>query len=112
MSEDLIKLGALAAHRLLAGGEVTSVELVDAAARRIASVEPAVNALPTLCLERARAQAESADRARRGGQKTLLGGLPVVVKDNNDVGGVRTTGGTPILRNSGRRGVGPYHRET
>ena len=98
MSEDLIKLGAVAAHRLLVSGEVTSVELVDAAARRIAKVEPAVNALPTLCLERARAQAQSADRARRAGQKTLLGGLPIVVKDNNDVGGVRTTGGTPIFK--------------
>ena len=65
MSEDLIKLGAVAAHRLLVSGELTSVELVDAAARRIATVEPAVNALPTLCLERARAQAQSADRARR-----------------------------------------------
>ena len=97
MSEALIKLGALAAHRLLASGEVTSVELVDAAARRIATVEPAVNALPTLCLERARAQAQSADKARRAGQRTLLGGLPIVVKDNNDVGGVRTTGGTPIF---------------
>ena len=98
MSEGLIKLGALAAHRLLVSGELTSVELVDAAARRIAIVEPAVNALPTLCLERARAQAKSADRARRAGEKTLLGGLPIVVKDNNDVGGVRTTGGTPIFK--------------
>jgi amidase len=98
MSEDLIKLGALAVHRLLASGELTSVELVDAAARRIAIIEPAVNALPTLCLERARGQAQSADSARRAGQKTLLGGLPIVVKDNNDVGGVRTTGGTPIFR--------------
>ena len=98
MSEDLIKLGAVAAHRLLVSGELTSVELVDAAARRIATVEPAVNALPTLCLERARAQAQSADRARRAGQQTLLAGLPIVVKDNNDVGGVRTTGGTPIFK--------------
>jgi amidase len=98
MSDDLVMLGALAARRLLASGEVTSAELVDAAARRIAIVEPAVNALPTLCLERARAQAQSADRARRAGQKTRLGGLPIVVKDNNDVGGVRTTGGTPIFK--------------
>ena len=54
--------------------------------------------MPTLCLERARAQAQAADRARQARQKTLLGGLPIVVKDNNDVGGVRTTGGTPIFK--------------
>ena len=103
MSEGFIELGALAAHRLLVSGELTSVELVDAAARRIAAVEPAVNALPTLCLERARAQAQSADRARRAGEKTLLGGLPIVVKDNNDVGGVRTTGGSRFSRRGSPR---------
>lgn len=98
MSEDVIKLGAIAVRRLLVSGEVTSVELVDAAARRIVSIEPAVNALPTLCLERAHAQAQAADKARQARQTTLLGGLPIVVKDNNDVGGIRTTGGTPIFK--------------
>jgi amidase len=98
MSEELINLGARDVRRLLDNGDVTSVELVDAAARRIAIVEPQVNALPTLCLERARAQAQAADRARRAGQSSLLGGLPIVVKDNNDVGGVRTTSGTPIFK--------------
>ncbi|MBR1221958.1 amidase [Bradyrhizobium sp. U87765 SZCCT0131] len=98
MSHDLVTLGAVAVHRLLARGEVTSAELVEAAAKRIAMVEPAVNALPTLSLERARAQAEAADQARRAGRATLLGGLPIVVKDNNDVAGVRTTSGTPIFR--------------
>jgi len=30
-------------------GEITPLDLIDAAARRIAEVEPAINALPTLC---------------------------------------------------------------
>src|ERR1700743_3507642 len=73
----------------------------DAAARRIAQVEPDINALPTLCLDRARAHAE---RLMRGegreaeGEPGWLGGLPVAIKDLTDVGGVRTTYGSPIFR--------------
>lgn len=98
MSDDLIKLGALAVRDLLMAGEVSSVELVEAAAARLAVVEPQLNAVPTLCLERAMEQARVADAARRAGRATLLGGLPIVVKDNNDVEGVRNTGGTSIFR--------------
>lgn len=100
MSDDLIAASASQVVALLRAGEVSSLDLVEAAARRIAMVEPKVNALPTLCLERAREQAAAIDARRRKGEPLpLLAGLPIVVKDNNDVGGVRTTGGTPIFRN-------------
>lgn len=95
---DLTKLSALAARDLLLAGEVTSIELVQAAEKRLAMVEPKVNAVPTLCIERALEQAEAADKARQAGQASLLAGLPIVVKDNNDVGGVRNTGGTSIFK--------------
>lgn len=98
MSDDLVRLSALAVRDLLAAGEVSSVELVEAAAARLAVIEPQLNAVPTLCLDRARKQARAADAARRNGSPTLLGGLPIVVKDNNDVEGVRNTGGTAIFR--------------
>ncbi len=98
MSIELTKLSALAVRDLLMAGEVSSVELVEAAAARLAVVEPHVNAVPTLCLDRAREQARAADAARRAGRASCLGGLPIVVKDNNDVEGVRNTGGTSIFR--------------
>lgn len=98
MPNDLTRLGALAVRDLLNAGKVSSVELVQAAQARIAVVEPAVNAVPTLCLERALRQAEENDAARRVGKHSVLGGIPIVVKDNNDVGGVRNTGGTSIFR--------------
>jgi amidase len=99
MSDDLVSLGALAIRDLLRDRKVSSVELVEAAARRIEAVEPQVNALPILCLDRAREQAAALDRVRRAGAPTpLLAGIPIVVKDNSDVGGVRVTGGTPIFR--------------
>jgi len=97
MSHDLITLSATAVRALLRSGEVSSVELVEAAAERIAAVEPKVNAIPILCLDRALDQARAADATRRAGQDTVLSGIPIVVKDNNDVAGVRNTGGTPIL---------------
>ncbi|SDH50059.1 amidase [Bosea robiniae] len=98
MSTELTKLSALAVRDLLAAGEISSVELVEAAAARLAVVEPQMNAVPTLCLDRAREQARAADVARRAGRSSLLGGLPIVVKDNSDVEGVRNTGGTSIFR--------------
>ncbi len=92
MSNDLIRLSAVAVRDLLRRGAVTPAELVEAAIARIEAVDGAVNALPTRCFDRARTQA-----AALKGSTTVLGGLPLVIKDNNEVGGVRSTGGTPIF---------------
>ncbi len=77
-------------------GEVTPHDLLDALEPRIAAVDPAVNALPTLCFDRARA---SADRLMKtpAEKRGLLAGLPVAIKDLNEVAGVRTTYGSPIF---------------
>jgi amidase len=90
---ELWQLTASEAVKLLKAGKVSPLELIDAAERRIAAVDPAVNALPTLCLERARARAR-AKAVKRG---SLLAGLPVAIKDLTDVAGVRTTLGSPIF---------------
>ena len=55
--EELIKTDACGVVDLLKRGEVTPHDLLDALEARIAAVDPAVNALPTLCFARARAQA-------------------------------------------------------
>jgi amidase len=101
MPEALFRLTAREASAALARGDISPLELVEAAAARIAEVEPAVNALPTLCLDRAR---DHARRLMRGegremeGQAGWLGGLPVSIKDLTDVAGVRTTYGSPLFR--------------
>ncbi|MEA3067946.1 MAG: amidase [Sphingomonadales bacterium] len=59
MSDELWRMSAVEAVARLRKGEISPLELVDASACRIAEVERAVNALPTLCLDRAR------DHARR-----------------------------------------------
>jgi len=101
MHDDLIRLTATEAAARLKRGEISPLELVEAAAARIAEVEPAVNALPTLCLDRARNHAR---RLMAGHGRELeggagwLGGLPVSIKDLTDVAGVRTTYGSPLFR--------------
>lgn len=95
---ELISLSAREAVDLLRKGEVTPIELVDAAAERIAEVEPAVNALPTLAVERAREHARRlmSDGAPSNPPRGYLYGLPIAVKDLKDVAGVRSTKGSPI----------------
>ena len=101
MTQDLISLTATEAVARLRRGEISPLELIDAAAARIAAVEPAVNALPTLCLDRAR---DHAKRLMAGQERDAeneagwLAGLPVSIKDLTDVAGVRTTYGSPIFR--------------
>jgi amidase len=78
--------------------EITPVDLLDALEARIAAVDPKINALPTLCFDRAR------DHARRlmqrpAAERGLLAGMPVPIKDLTNVAGVRSTSGSRIYAN-------------
>jgi len=76
---ELCRLGAREAVELLCKGEISPDELLDAAFRRIAEVEPDVNALPTLCEDRARAAAAQLSGGGTG-HRAWLGGLPLAIK--------------------------------
>jgi len=97
----LIRLSARAVVSLLRRGAVSQEELIDAALDRIAAVDPAVNAVPTLCAERARAAARHLrEHPGNGYDLTAPGwlqGLPLLIKDLTDVAGVRTTYGSPLF---------------
>ena len=54
IENDLITKTAIEVVGLLRTGEVSSLELLDALEHRIAAVNGAVGALPTLCFDRAR----------------------------------------------------------
>ena len=54
MSDDLIKSSAREIRALLKSKAVSSAELLDVLEARIAKIDPIVNALPTLCFDRAR----------------------------------------------------------
>lgn len=81
---------------LLKSRQVTPFELIDASLQRIEQTNTALNSLPTLCIERARHHAQ---RFSDSNEPSILAGLPVAVKDLNDVQGVRTTYGSPLFTN-------------
>lgn len=90
---DLCQKEAHEVVTLLKSGEITPIDLLDAAFARIDAVEPSINATPTLCRERAYAALPppgSAEASNPG----WLAGLPISIKDLTPVKGVRTTFGT------------------
>ena len=96
MNIELIALSATEIVRRLSRGELTPHDCLDALEARIAAVDPHVNALPTLCFERARKHADAL-MALPAADRGLLCGLPVPIKDLSAVAGVRSTSGSPIF---------------
>jgi amidase len=81
---------------LLRTGEVSPLDLIDVLESRIRAVESVINALPTLCLDRARDHAKRL-MERPPEERGMLAGLPVPIKDLVPVAGVRTTHGSPVF---------------
>ncbi len=98
LASELYQLTAAQVVALLGRGEVSPLELVDAAVARIEVTDRHLNALPTLCVDRARDHARRIMKhGRPDGDGPWLGGLPLAIKDLNEVAGVRTTFGSPIF---------------
>lgn len=95
--QGLVRETANAVVDKLRKGEVTPLDLLDVLEQRIAEVDGMVNALPTLCFDRARKQAKALMR-KKPGERGLLAGLPIPIKDLTNVAGVRTTQGSPIYK--------------
>ncbi|MGH2690069.1 MAG: amidase family protein, partial [Actinomycetota bacterium] len=91
--QDALTLAA--ARRLLASGDLSPLDLLEACAERIAASEPHVRAWITLDLEGARAQARRLGAGARAAGP--LWGIPVAVKDIVDVAGLPTTAASRIL---------------
>ncbi len=98
MTDDLIRQSACDVVARLATGDLSPHDALDAVQGRVESVDPIVNALPTRCFDRAR---DHADRlmAVPPGERGVLAGLPVPIKDLTAVAGVRTTHGSRLREN-------------
>jgi amidase len=84
--------------RMLAAGDIGSVELLDHFLERIARLDGPVNAVVALDRDRARARAAEADAATaRGESWGPLHGLPMTIKDTFETEGLVTTSGAPEL---------------
>ena len=95
--QELVRASACAIVGKLEAGDLTPLDLLDVLESRIAEVDGKVNALPTLCFERARAHAKALMK-KPADQRGLLAGLPIPIKDLFNVEGVRNTQGSPIFR--------------
>ncbi|GAB2931987.1 amidase [Rhodococcus aerolatus] len=97
--DDLCLLPATRLAALLRAREVSARELLEAHLARVDRLNPTTNALVTLDVDGARAQAAAADAAlARGDQVGPLHGLPVAHKDTHLTAGMRTTFGSPVHR--------------
>jgi amidase len=96
-NQALMRSTACAVVEKLNSGEVTPLDLIDVLEHRIAEVDGKVNALPTLCFDRARKQAQALMQKPLG-SRGLLAGMPIPIKDLTNVAGVRTTQGSPIFK--------------
>ena len=94
MSEDLAFAGAARQAEMVRAGEVSPTELLELHLERIERLDPQLNAFRTVRAERARAEARRVEERLGAGEEMPLAGVPVAIKDTDDVEGELTTHGT------------------
>ena len=91
---DLAFAGALRQAELIRSGELSSRELVELYLDRIFRLDQRLNAYREVLAEQALAEASQADARRASGDDRPLLGVPIAVKDDQDVRGVVTARGS------------------
>lgn len=96
-SNALLELSLSEVARLVSKREVSPVELVDAALQRIEALDPTLHAFITV-YEQAREVAKASEIMMAAGHDLgPLHGIPLALKDNIALKGLRTTAGSKIL---------------
>jgi amidase len=91
---DVAFAGVARQAELVRNGEISARELVTLYLKRIAQLDTRLNAFRIVRAEQALLEADEADRRRAGGEKLPLLGVPIAVKDTQDLEGEITTLGT------------------
>src|SRR5688572_5076790 len=103
MNEKMWTVKELAAA--LAAGETTSVDVTESCLRVAEANQQETHAYLTIDREGAlKAASESDERRKLGQSRGVLDGVPVAIKDNILVSGVKATGGSKILEDF----IAPY----
>lgn len=89
----LSKAGALETAAAVRSGEISALDACDAAIARIEALDKPLNAVVVRDFERARAAAKRIDQTRSPGDPRVLLGVPMTVKESNDVDGLPSTWG-------------------
>ena len=89
------------ATRRVRSGESSALELTDAYLSRIAAYDEPLNIYRTVMADRARDRAREIDeQVRAGTDPGPLAGVPIALKDNIEVAGVRMTASTGFMRDN------------
>ena len=99
MKEPLYSLSLSRLAALLAGGEVSPLEVTEAVLARIKARDGELNTYITVDEAGARAMAQDAAAMLARGEATPLTGIPLALKDVMVTRGLKTTCGSPILAN-------------
>ena len=98
-ASELTRLGITDTLRLIRTRQLSPVELVRAYLERITQLNPRLNIYLTVMAEEALAAATAAEQAvMKGKSLGSLHGIPVALKDNCEVPGVRMTAGSKFLK--------------
>ena len=96
---EIWKLGAAEVAQKVAAGEISAAESTEQALERLASVNPAINAVVEEMPEQAMGEARKRDQAlSRGETPGILHGVPVTVKVTIDQAGHATTNGLRLQK--------------
>ena len=95
MEDTEVPFASLASQaELVRAGDVSPRELVDLYLERIERLDPRLNSFRVVLGERAQAEADEAEKRRSSGDHRSLLGVPIAIKDSQDVAGELTTHGT------------------
>ena len=109
MSNEPCLASAVDLARGIRAGERSPVDVVEAHLERTEERDGPINAFVTVTGDRARSAAESAERAVEAGEPLgPLHGVPVAVKDLEDVAGTRTTFGSRLFEDNVSTGNEPF----
>ncbi|HDH03231.1 MAG TPA: amidase [Actinobacteria bacterium] len=98
MVAELVFRSAVDQAAMIRAREVSSVELLESHLTQIERINPVVNAIVSIEIERARSRARVCDQQTSSGVELgLLHGLPTAHKDLVEVAGLTSTHGSPIF---------------
>ncbi len=97
MGKDLALAGATEIARRVGAGEASPVQVLEAALAQLEKHNPQLNAVVTVN-PRAADEARAVERRLAKGERLLLAGVPVGIKDVTEVADLRTTYGSPLYK--------------
>ncbi|MEK6656560.1 MAG: Asp-tRNA(Asn)/Glu-tRNA(Gln) amidotransferase subunit GatA [Nitrospirota bacterium] len=96
---ELYKLTIHELHEKIKNKEITAKDIASDVFKRIDSVENKVKAYLSVARDEALKQAEDADKEIKAGKFKPLTGIPIAIKDNICIDGIKTTCASKILEN-------------